>query len=131
MVFFKTNHQNLRSCALSVILLNYDCGITSYVLMIRNRVETVGVEAYAWATSSLLFGLVIGQIIFGIFGDTVGRRYSFYGSVLFMLIGSVLSVFPGLFDEDLIWEDQTMIEFGLFRFILGVGAGGMNFFLVD
>lgn len=122
MVFFKSHlSQNIRACALSVMLLNYNCGITSYVLMMRNRVNEIDVDYYTLATMSLLLGLLVGQILFGIFGDTLGRRSSFFGSSCLLLLGSILSVFAGYS----IFSGATMAEFCVFRFILGIGAGGM------
>ena len=98
MVFFESHlSQNVKSCALSIILLNYNCGVTSYVLMMRNRVDAIGVDSYTIATMSLLLGLLFGQILFGIFGDTLGRKFSFFGSSSLMLTGSILGIFPGLF----------------------------------
>lgn len=125
MVFFKTNHQNLRTCALTIILLNYNCAVTSYVLMIINKVEVLSENSKVWATASLLIGLVCGQFLFGVFGDLIGRRASFYGSSRLMLAGSILSIFPGIFNF-LNGANALLIQFSFFRFILGIGAGGKS-----
>lgn len=117
MGFFESHlTTNFRAGALSIILLNYNCGVTSYVLMIRNRIETIGVDSYTFATISLLLGLLLGQILFGIFGDTLGRRSSFFMASSLLVLGSVLSVFS---------SGSGVFEFSLFRFIVGLGAGGM------
>ena len=122
MVFFQS-HQGggVWSCSLSMILLNYNCGITSYVLYLINNIDSIGSGAYALATLSLMVGILFGQILFGIFGDTFGRKRSFQGSSLLLFLGSFLSIFSGLTSNN----TATVIEFSCFRFILGLGAGGM------
>ena len=120
MVFFNLGG-GVWSCSLSMILLNYNCGITSYVLYIINNVDSIGSGAYAFATLSLMLGLLIGQIIFGIFGDTFGRKRSFQGSALLLFLGSFLSIFSGITSSN----RATIAEFSCFRFIVGLGAGGM------
>jgi len=73
-----------------------------------------------------MFGLLVGQILFGVFGDTLGRKRSFLGSSVTMFVGSVLSIFAGISQMASASGDRaTVIEFSVFRFILGVGAGGL------
>jgi MFS family permease len=71
-----------------MILLNYNCGVTSYVLYLINNINSIGSGAYAFATLSLMVGLLFGQILFGIFGDTFGRKRSFQGSSSLLFLGS-------------------------------------------
>jgi len=84
----------------------------------------VDTGAYTVATLSMLMGLLFGQMLFGVFGDTLGRKRSYWGSSMTMFVGSVLSIFPGILP---IWsgDKATLVQFSIFRFILGIGAGGM------
>lgn len=110
--------------ALAIVIVNYNCAVTSYVLYIRNNVEYISSDNYVLATLSLLLGLFLGQLIFGIMGDILGRKASLVGSTMFLLAGAVLSLFTGLFP---VFSTNTtfMAEFSSFRFLLGVGAGGL------
>lgn len=122
MGFFKSNtSRNIKACTVSIILLNYNCACTSYVLYLISRVVSVDTQGYTMCTLSLMLGLLFGQILFGVFGDTLGRKRSFLGSSLTMLVGSVLSIFSGF----TFTANGTLVEFSIFRFILGVGAGGL------
>ena len=122
--FFRSNTSNIKACIVSIILLNYNCACTSYVLYLISRVDSVDTVAYAMCTVSLMFGLLVGQILFGVFGDTLGRKRSCLGSAITMFIGSVLSIFSGILHLTS-GDKETVIEFSIFRFILGVGAGGL------
>lgn len=123
MVFFQS-HQGggIWSCSLSMILLNYNCGVTSYVLYLINNTNTIESGSYVLASLSLMIGILFGQILFGIFGDTFGRKRSFQGSSLLLLLGSFSSIFSGISSDN---NKATIIEFSCFRFLLGLGAGGM------
>ena len=124
--FFKTSAStNIKTCAASIILLNYSCASTSYVLYLIARVDSVDTAAYTMCTLSLMLGLLFGQILFGVFGDTLGRKRSFLGSSITMFIGSFLSIFSGILPHMTTGDKATLIEFSIFRFILGVGAGGL------
>jgi PHS family inorganic phosphate transporter-like MFS transporter len=122
MAFTTHLNGNIGACALSMALLNYNCAITSYVLMLRDQFSAIDSVTYTLAAISILVGLVIGQLMFGMFGDVLGRRKSFFGSAILMLSGSILSIFSGYL---FLGTDWTMIEFSICRIILGVGAGGM------
>lgn len=126
MGFFKSNtSHNIKACTVSIILLNYSCACTSYVLYFISRVDSVDTLAYTMCTVSLMLGLLFGQILFGVFGDTLGRKRSFLGSSITMFIGSVFSIFSGILPHMTAGDKATVIEFSIFRFVLGVGAGGL------
>ena len=112
MVFFSTAHQNLWTCAIAMIVLNYDCAITSYSLMIRNKNDP-----QRWVVISLLAGLLVGQITFGVFGGTLSRQRSFLCSCCILFVGTILCILPSV----------TETSFGVARFLLGVGAGGLQY----
>jgi MFS family permease len=124
MVFFKSNQpNNVWACSLSILLLNYNCAVSSFVLYSRNQVLEISDYWFTAASASLMLGLLIGQLLFGVFGDTIGRRLSFLGSAAVMFFGGVLSVFSGLIPL-VSGDTTTLIEFTVYRFIMGIGAGG-------
>ena len=123
--FFAGNQcKNVMTCALSVLILNYNIGVTSYVLYMIDRQELVGHDELAIATLGLVLGLSFGQLLFGIFGDIMGRRKSFSLCSSLMIIGGFMSIFSGHFH---IFHGKSckLKEFAIFRTIIGVGAGGM------
>jgi MFS family permease len=106
-----------------MVILNYNCAVSSFVLYARNEVEEIGVFMLTVASVSLMMGLLLGQLLFGLFGDTMGRRSSFYFSAAVMLFGGVLSVFSGIIPL-ISTDDSTVVEFAAYRFVMGIGAGG-------
>lgn len=71
-----------------------------------------------------MIGLFVGQVVFGILGDYIGRRRTFVWSTVAMAVGSTLSIFSG----SIPFVSSTitpLFEFGLFRFVVGLGAGGL------
>jgi len=71
-----------------------------------------------------MIGIFFGQILFGALGDFIGRKSSFLGSTVIMAIGSALSICTG----SIPFVSATLsplVEFGTFRFIVGLGAGGL------
>lgn len=119
--FEASQNQNVKACAFSIFLLNYNSAITSYIMYLR-KAENVGRDVYVFAVLSLLLGLFFGQIVFGIFGDAFGRRKSFWGSCSLMLVGGVLSA---LVSDQPIFGVSSAVQFGIFRFFMGIGAGGL------
>lgn len=73
-----------------------------------------GSHLYSWVISIYLLASVISAPIIGKSADLFGRKVLFQLSILIFLTGSVLS---GL--------SQSMVQLILFRFIQGIGAGGL------
>lgn len=67
-----------------------------------------------WATASMMFGWATGGIIFGIMSDRLGRVKTMAVS---LLIYSGFTGFSGL--------AHTPVEFLTYRFLVGLGVGGM------
>lgn len=69
--------------------------------------------------ATALLGSVIGQVVFGILGDRIGRRRVYGISLMLMVLSSFGCGFS-------ICTSRTcvMYSLGFFRFLLGVGIGG-------
>jgi MFS family permease len=80
----------------------------------RALVEPEDVSAYSgYATTIFLIGWGTGGIAFGVLGDIIGRAKSMVLTILLYSLFTGLSALSGEF-----WQ------FGLFRFLTGLGVGG-------
>lgn len=66
-----------------------------------------------------LLGTVIGQLVFGRFGDTRGRR-SVYGAALLLMVFSSFGCGFSVCTS----RTCVLLSLGFFRFLLGIGIGG-------
>ncbi|KAL9358294.1 hypothetical protein Peur_051547 [Populus x canadensis] len=68
---------------------------------------------------TVLLGTVIGQLVFGILGDRMGRRRVYGISLMLMVLSSIGCGFS-------ICRTKTcvLVSLGFFRFFLGLGIGG-------
>eukprot|EP01065_Artemidia_motanka_P014929 TRINITY_DN187_c1_g1_i4.p1 TRINITY_DN187_c1_g1~~TRINITY_DN187_c1_g1_i4.p1 ORF type:complete len:493 (+),score=169.86 TRINITY_DN187_c1_g1_i4:71-1549(+) len=70
----------------------------------------------------ILLGAVAGQLTFGTVADKIGRRPAFLLTLVFVVLGSILSAsIPGLPDTS---GDTAYWVLGAFQFMLGFGVGG-------
>ena len=58
-------------------------------------------------------GMLIGGIVFGVFGDTMGRKATLFGSILLYSIANLANSFV-----------DSFIPYAIWRFIAGVGLAG-------
>ena len=70
--------------------------------------------AAGWATSVFVFGWAVGGIAFGVMGDRVGRVKTLMLTILLYAIFTGLSALS-----------RTTFEFDLYRFLTGLGVGGV------
>jgi PHS family inorganic phosphate transporter-like MFS transporter len=70
-------------------------------------------------SSAALIGSMIGQLLFGLLADHIGRKVGFIITLSLVVIGSILSTFS--FQEGVI---TISISLAAFRFLLGIGIGG-------
>jgi MFS family permease len=70
--------------------------------------------AAGWATSVFIFGWACGGIAFGIMGDRVGRVKTLMLTILLYAIFTGLSALA-----------RTTTEFDIYRFLTGLGVGGV------
>ena len=101
-------------CALLLIFDGYDLFIYGVVLpVLMKEWGLTPIQAGALG-SYALFGMMFGAFIFGPLADRVGRKKSI--AVCFLLF-SVATFFNGF--------AKSPTEFGIFRFIAGLGCGGL------
>ena len=118
-LILKSQHQNVWICAYSIALLNYNCAITPYVLYLRNEeFFSASVSEQAFATLSVVIGIFFGQIFLGTLGDQIGRRKSFFLSLIFLLAGSLLSLLTSESSSHSL--TTPMVFFGISRFFVGL-----------
>lgn len=101
-------------CALLLIFDGYDLFIYGVVLpVIMKEWGLTPLEAGALG-SYALFGMMFGALVFGTLADRIGRKMGI--AICFVLFSSatVLNGFA-----------STPTEFGVFRFLAGLGCGGL------
>ncbi|EIK51379.1 benzoate MFS transporter BenK [Stutzerimonas stutzeri TS44] len=101
-------------CALLLIFDGYDLFIYGVVLpVIMKEWGLTPLEAGALG-SYALFGMMFGALIFGTLADRIGRKK---GIAICFLLFSGATVLNGF--------ASTPTEFGIFRFLAGLGCGGL------
>ena len=85
----------------------------------NNNSEEGDDEEDSIVASSLLAGMIIGQLIGGYLGDIIGRRPAMMLVMILQIVGSIGSA---LFISK---SDSVYQQLAIWRFILGVGAGGV------
>ena len=118
-----SSKRNVWICAIALIVINFNIGITSYVVDILESEGTFSQGFIVWLYSSIILGVVAGQVFFGILSDSIGRSKSFKLSAILLVIGSATSVLAGLLTVSVIFS--TSVQLSCTRFVLGFGAGGM------
>lgn len=73
-----------------------------------------GVEHMAWVVTAYTLAITVSMPVYGKLGDLIGRKPTFLAAIALFLVGSVLSGFA-----------TTMMPFIAFRFLQGLGAGGL------
>ncbi len=91
----------------------YDLFVIGVVLLMIIPIFNLDSTLAGLVASSALFGAVIGPIIFGYIGDKFGRVFSYWTTVLILVIGALGSAFS-----------FSALELIAWRFILGIGIGG-------
>jgi PHS family inorganic phosphate transporter-like MFS transporter len=83
--------------------------------------------------ASLLAGMIVGQLIGGVLGDVLGRRRAMLLVMILQIGGSLGSALfvttdatNNSMDDDQKYHTHTALEeLARWRFILGIGAGGV------
>ena len=76
--------------------------------------------------SSLLAGMVVGQLIGGFLGDVLGRRNAILLVMILQIGGSLGSaLFINTTADNDVEGLTTLEQLAIWRFILGIGAGGV------
>ncbi len=101
-------------CALLLIFDGYDLFIYGVVLpVLMQQWQLTPVQAGALG-SYALFGMMFGAFVFGPLADRIGRKKGIAASFALFSVATFLS---GL--------AATPTEFGIYRFIAGLGCGGL------
>ena len=85
----------------------------------NNNSEEGDDEEDSIVASSLLAGMILGQLIGGYLGDIIGRRPAMLIVMILQIAGSIGSAFF------ISKSDSVYQQLAIWRFILGVGAGGV------
>jgi len=91
----------------------YDLFVIGVVLLMIIPIFNLTPAESGIVASAALFGAVVGPLIFGYIGDRFGRVFSYWTTVLILVIGAIGSAFS-----------FSAIELTIWRFILGIGIGG-------
>lgn len=91
----------------------------------NNNNEEEG-EEDSIVASSLLAGMIFGQLIGGFLGDVLGRRNAMMLVMILQIAGSLGSAIFVTTDNGSIGNDNEVYnQLAIWRFILGIGAGGV------
>lgn len=130
--FFKGVSTNVYLSAYMIAVLNYNIASTSYVLYAIEQDQIINTVRYAAECASLPVGLLVGQLFFGIFTEVIGRRNVLQFCCFLLMLSSLLSIFAGLYIPGInlssagnIYANQLALELSIFRFLLGIAAGGL------
>ena len=101
-------------CAFVIIFDGYDLVIYGSVLpILMNEWSLTPTQAGSLGSAALI-GMMLGALIFGPLADKMGRK----NVILFCI--ALFSLFTGL-----IGISRGPVEFGIYRFIAGLGLGGV------
>lgn len=101
-------------CAILLIFDGYDLFIYGVVLpVLMDEWGLTPVQAGALG-SYALFGMMFGALIFGPLADRIGRKK---GVIICFVLFSIATFLNGF--------ASTVTEFGIYRFIAGLGCGGL------
>jgi len=112
----KLNRKHIRIMLISGMSFftdAYDLFVIGVVLLMVRGLFSLSTLQIGLLASAALFGAVIGPIVFGYIGDKVGRKYTYWITIVILIIGAIGSAFSFGFAMLFVW-----------RFILGVGIGG-------
>ncbi|MCW2693780.1 MAG: drug resistance transporter, EmrB/QacA subfamily [Mycobacterium sp.] len=103
----------LSGLLLGMLLAALDQTIVSTALP-RIVGDLHGLTHIAWVTTAYLLASTVTTPLWGKLGDLFGRKYLFQASIVIFLVGSALS-----------GSAQSMFQLIGFRFLQGLGAGGL------
>lgn len=101
-------------CALIIIFDGYDLAIAGIALPQIMKDMGVDPTSAGFMVSSALFGMMFGAILFGTVADHVGRRWAI---AICIALFSVFTAAAGLTHDPIV--------FSVFRFLAGLGIGGV------
>lgn len=112
--FTRTHLAITLICALLLIFDGYDLFIYGVVLPVLMDEWSLSPAQAGALGSYALFGMMFGALFFGTLADRIGRRK---GILICFLLFSIATVLNGMV--------TTPLMFAVFRFIAGLGCGGL------
>ncbi|GLC91319.1 MFS transporter [Cupriavidus sp. TA19] len=104
----------LAWCALVIIFDGYDLAVAGLALPYIMKDFNVGATHAGMMVSAALFGAMCGAVFLGTLADRIGRRRAI---ALCVALFSVFTAAAGL--------ARDPVTFGVFRFVAGLGIGGV------
>jgi len=102
----------------------YDLFVVDLVMSILHRLHPGGLTTSdkSMIASATLVGAVVGQVVFGVLGDWIGRRWTFLVTCVLIVLGAFLS-------GCVVWTEPgstfpLVTQLAMCRFLLGIGVGG-------
>jgi MFS transporter, PHS family, inorganic phosphate transporter len=134
-----TKASDMRLAMLSNFSTAYNVVSISLALSIMENVyDSIGQsksENKSLCSSALIAGMIIGQLIGGVIGDILGRHVAMAVVMTLQVVGAIMSAFSFemrlVTDNDGDTDDRygttipIYVVLALWRFILGVGCGGV------
>mmetsp|Transcript_22379 Transcript_22379/g.28966 ORF Transcript_22379/g.28966 Transcript_22379/m.28966 type:complete len:508 (-) Transcript_22379:198-1721(-) len=108
-------------CANVAGQMNYN-SIVLALLMLQKSGDVVPAWATAASSSVLFLGSIVGQVVLGFLGDTIGRIMGLVFSLILMTVGALASALAW----DGLAETRTIVYITIIvaRFVAGIGVGG-------
>jgi PHS family inorganic phosphate transporter-like MFS transporter len=116
----KNNRCSLIVAAVSNLSTAYNLANMSLALVLLSANGLTPTPGETGGLSSVVFaGAICGQLTMGYIGDLVGRARALQLTMLLSIMGAGLSAIPTGSHDDI------FLQIILFRFVMGVGAGGV------
>ena len=87
----------------------------------KNAIPTVPSDVIK---ASFSMGMVLGQILFGIFGDAIGRHHVYGKELIVTIVGTLLTI---LMPWSSFSHHSVIAWMCCFRMLTGIGVGGGEF----
>jgi len=112
------SRNSLRVPLLSNVLVGYNMAIISWACEWLQIQHPENAEILSSVISSSLAGCIVGMLLLGYLGDYQGRSQAMLLTLGFVMIGCVGSAV-------LSWGSYVWEMLGMWRFVLGIGMGGI------
>lgn len=101
-------------CTVIIVCDGYDLAVVGVALPSIMETMKIDADRAGLMVSTALFGMMFGSIVFGSLAERIGRRRVIAACMLMFSLFTALAAFAG-----------DPIEFGLARFLAGIGIGGV------
>ncbi|CAM9273454.1 unnamed protein product [Discosporangium mesarthrocarpum] len=116
--------QTVCLAALANLSISYHVVNISLALEVMRYLHNETIVDESLASGAAVFGMITGQVIFGVVGDAIGREWALIASLLVCAIGALGSA---LFTFDVEGDGRLSIyeQLIIWRILVGLGAGGV------